>query len=68
MSNARSFSGKKGQMVLPGGNCENMIALTQLLLKANNICISLEGLTQVLKHYAYNAVWISVPLMKVIAK
>ena len=33
-------------MVLPGGNCENMIALTQLLLKANNI--SLEGLTQVL--------------------
>ena len=48
MSNARSFSGKKGQMVLPGGNCENMIALTQLLLKANNICISLEGLTQVL--------------------
>ena len=36
----------KGQMVLPGGNCENMIALTQLLLKANNI--SLEGLTQVL--------------------
>ena len=42
------FLEKKGQMVLPGGNCENMIALTQLLLKANNICISLEGLTQVL--------------------
>ena len=67
MSNARSFSGKKGQMVLPGGNCENIIALTQLLLKANNVYISRGPHTGV-KHYAYNAVWIFVPLIKVIAK